>query len=152
MKFFIYNPEPFSNCSNPSCNRFHSKSQDPSHIYECYEKLSRFPIKFQCSSRILKLSEPHPRHSNKKYVKEKWSKPSWTKNYVPKKFIVSTRLDHLAAPIFRRVYTTRQVVDPYRNVTDYVKQNLNVRIQRSMYNIYSRLQNVKFPNAMVPSR
>lgn len=147
MKFHIYNPEPLKECLNPACNRFHSKSQDPSHIFDCYRNTENLPINFKCSDRILKLSEPHPRHVNKKFVKDTGSlltrgcdiKVSRTNQ-------VSTRLEHLAAPIFRRIYTTRQKIDSNRKVNDSVKQNLNLHIQRSMYNIYSRLENVKFPD------
>lgn len=145
MKFHIYNPEPLNNCSNPSCNRFHSKTQDPSHIFDCYRKVENLPITFQCSDRIHQLSEPHPRHVNKKVVKD--TGPLFKERLAPKiskTNQVSTRLEHLAAPIFRRIYTTRQKIDSNRNVTDYVKHNLNLHIQRSMYNIYSRLENVKF--------
>ncbi|XP_037027108.1 uncharacterized protein LOC119067913 [Bradysia coprophila] len=146
MKFHIYNPEPLNNCSNPACNRFHSKTQDPSHIFDCYRKTQSFPINFQCSDRIHKLSEPHPRHVNRKVVKDTDS--SSTRSCISKQNPISTRLEHLAAPIFRRIYSTRQKIESNRKVTDSVKQNLNLHIQRSMYNIYSRLENVKFPHAM----
>lgn len=146
MKFFIYNPGPLKSCSNPACYRFHSNTCVPLHNFDCYRKAERLTLNFQCSDRVHKLSEPHPRHLNKKYEKDLWT---WPKNYVSKTFNVTTRLEHLAAPIFRRVYTTKQKIESQRNnVDDSVKRNLNLHIQRSMYNIYSRLQNVKFPNFM----
>lgn len=143
MKFYIYNPGPLNNCSNPACDRFHSNSGNPTHIFDCYRKAERLPLTFECTDRILKLSEPHPRHSNKKYEID--LRP-WRKSYISKKVDVSSRLEHLAAPIFRRVFTTKQSVQSRNRVNDAVKQNLNLHIQRSMFNIYSRLQNVKFPN------
>ncbi|KAG4067160.1 hypothetical protein HA402_000151 [Bradysia odoriphaga] len=140
-------PERFAQCRcTNACNRFHSKTQDPSHIFDCYRKAPNLPIKFQCSDRILKLSEPHPRHVNRKVVKDIDS--SSTGSCISKQNPVSTRLEHLAAPIFRRIYTTRQKIESNRKVPESVKQNLNLHIQRSMYNIYSRLENVKFPHAM----
>lgn len=142
MKFFIYNPEPLNSCSNPACNRFHSQTRDPIHNFDCYRKSDRSPLSFQCSNRVNKLSEPHPRHLNRKYEKEL---VPWSRTFIARKANVSTRLDHLAAPIFRRVYTTKQKVESL-NVNDSVKKNLNLQIQRSMFNIYSRLQNVKFRN------
>lgn len=148
MKFYIYNPSPLDSCSNRACYRFHLNTRDPSHNFDCYRKVERLPINFQCSDRVHRLSEPHPRHLSRKYEIDLWP---WARTYISKKFNVSTRLDHLAAPIFRRVYTTKQKVESHRNINDSVKQNLNLHIQRSMYNIYSRLQNVKFPN-IVDSR
>lgn len=146
MKFYIYNPEPAENCTNPSCSRFHSKTQNHSHIYDCYGKVTRSATNFQCSNRVLKLAEPHPRHSNKIYHKGiRWP---LSKNNITKKYDVSTRLEHLSAPIFRRVYATRQFVDPHTKVQRSVKENLNSQIQRSMYSLYSRLENVKLPNRL----
>lgn len=145
MKFFIYNPGPLTSCSNPSCCRFHSNSENPIHTFDCYRKVERLPLIFQCTDRIHKLSEPLPRHLCKKYEMDLCS---WQKSYISKKSKVSTRLEHLAAPIFRRVFTTKQKIESHNGVNDHVKRNLSLHIQRSMYNIYSRLQNVKFPNTM----
>lgn len=143
MKFFIYNPEPSDSSSHPACHRFHSKTGVPVHSIDCYRKVERLPLHFQCTDRVLKLSEPHPRHTNKKFEKRLWSFP---KTPIIKKVNVSTRLEHLAAPTFRRAFTARQNVETRPNVKDSVKQNLNMQIQKSMYSIYSRLENVKFPN------
>lgn len=147
MKFYIYNPGPLNKCSNAVCYQFHSNSGNPLHSFDCYRKTKRRPLSFQCTDRIHKLSEP--RHFNKKYGNNQLL--PWRKTYISKNVNISTRLEHLAAPIFRRVFTTRRNIDSYHNVNDSVKQNINLHIQRSMYNIYSRLQNVKFPN-IVDSR
>lgn len=142
MKFFIYNPEPLDNFPHPVCYRFHSESGIPVHNIDCYREVERLPLYFQCTDRVLTLSEPHPRHTTKKF--EKQLRP-FSKTSIIKKANVSTRLEHLAAPTFRRAFTARQNVEARRNVQDYIKQNLNMQIQKSMYSIYSRLENVKFP-------
>lgn len=142
MKFFIYNPAPPDDCSNPFCNQFHFKTGNPYHNFDCYRTEKREPLYFQCSDRIHELSEPMPRHTNKKYEKELWF---GRKSPITKKPNISSRLEHLAAASFRKVFAARQNYATHPKVTNRVKMNLNMHIQKSMYNIYSRLENVKFP-------
>lgn len=149
MKFFIYNPPPPENCFNPYCDPFHSKTGNPYHNFDCYREMEREPLHFLCTDRINELSEPMQRHKNRKYEKEL---RSYRKTNILKKPKMSSRLEHLAAASFRRVFAAQHNFSDSPNVKNQVKMNLNMHLQKSMSNIYSRLENVNFPNNLGPRR
>lgn len=149
MKFFIYNPPPPDNCFNLVCYQFHSKTRNLFHNFDCYREVEREPFYFQCSDRINELSEPISRLKQRKYEKKL---PTNRKTFIFKQPFVSRRLEHLATANFRNLFTSRKYCEDRPNIRDRVKMNLNMQIQKSMYNMYSRLQNVKFTKMWSPKR
>lgn len=147
MKFFIFNPPPPDNRYNPVCYRFHSKTGNLFHNFDCYREVERDAFYFQCSDRINELSEPVSRQ--RKYEKKLWTN---RKTSIFKQPFVSRRLEHLATASFRNLFASTKDYGDRPNIKARVKMNLNIHLQKSMYNMYSRLQNVKFPKITNPTR